>query len=52
MMASHLGYEEIVKELVNNGADIDIKDGFGKKASDRSKNETIFHVLTQAGIES
>ena len=34
MMAAHQGYEEIVKELVNNGADIDIADKFGKKAYD------------------
>ena len=34
MMAAHLGYEDIVQELVNNGADIDVADGFGKKAYD------------------
>jgi ankyrin repeat protein len=38
MMASHMGYEEIVKLLVKNGADIDIADKFGKKAYDRAKN--------------
>ena len=31
-MASYLGYQEIVNELLLGGADINIKDKFGKRA--------------------
>lgn len=36
---------------MNNGADIDIADKFGKKAYDRAKNQNIFYILTSAGME-
>ena len=51
MMASHQGYEDIVKLLVDNGADIDVADRFGKKAYDWAKTQSIFYTLTAAGME-
>ena len=51
MMAAHQGYEEIVRILIENGADVDISDKFGKKAYDRAKNPSIFYLLSSAGME-
>lgn len=40
-----------MKLLVDNGADIDVADRFGKKAYDRAKTQSIFYTLTAAGME-
>ena len=45
MIASYHGHKEIVKILLENNADINIQDCFGKRAIDRSKDNMIIKML-------
>jgi ankyrin repeat protein len=38
MMAANKGCEKIVEMLIDGGADVSLKDKFGKQASDRAKS--------------
>lgn len=51
MRASWRGYSEIVKYLVKNGADINIKNEDGNTALDWAATEEIKEILRKAGYK-
>ena len=51
MNASYNGHLKIVKFLIENGADINIKNNDGKTALDLAKTEEIKKVLRKAGAK-
>ena len=51
MRTSWRGYSEIVKYLVKNGADINIKNNDGKTALDLADSEEIKEVLRKTGAK-
>ncbi len=52
MIATYHGHANIVKVLIDRGADIDIADCFGKKAKDRAKDNTIIRLIERADNKS
>lgn len=52
MIASSQGYESLAEFLLHKGANVDIKDKYGKKACDKAKTQSIFFMLSSAGIDT
>jgi ankyrin repeat protein len=51
MIASTQGSDDMVEFLLQNGADIDLKDKYGKKAADKAKTQSIFYILSSAAMD-
>lgn len=52
MIAASQGYEDLVEFLLKKNANVDLKDKYGKKASDKAQTQSIFYILSSAGIEN
>jgi len=52
MIATYHGHANIVKILLDRGADTEIADCFGKKAKDRAKDSTIIRLIEKADDKS
>ena len=51
MIAASQGFEDMVEFLLRNGADVDLKDKYGKKAADKAKSQSVFYMLSSAAID-
>jgi hypothetical protein len=49
MMASRRGFENIVRLLIDAGADVNITDRYGRNALEGTTNENIFRLLIESG---
>jgi len=52
MIAATQGYEDMIEFLIVKGANLDIKDKYGKKAADKAKSQNVFFLLSSAGIDT
>lgn len=51
MIAATQGYEDLVEFLLKHNADLELKDKYGKKATDKAKTQSVFYMLSSAGID-
>lgn len=51
MIAAAQGYEDLVEFLLEHNADLNLKDKYGKKAVDKAKNQSVFYMLSSAGVD-
>lgn len=51
MLASVIGNLKVVQYLIENGADVNIKDNYGRAALDLAKTKEIKEVLKKSGAK-